>query len=63
MAFNEKNRDRVMPHFAQEHMARAAAKGGLDSKEYLDALDNAGRDFVCWHGVERAEADCDGVCV
>ncbi len=61
MAFNEKNRDRVMPHFAQEHMARAAAKGGLDSKEYLDALDNAGRDFVCWHGVERAEADCDGL--
>ncbi|MEO7253275.1 MAG: amidase, partial [Casimicrobium sp.] len=24
MAFNEKNRDRVMPYFAQEHMARAA---------------------------------------
>ena len=40
MAFNEKNRERVMPHFAQEHMLRAAAKGGLDSKEYLDALAN-----------------------
>lgn len=40
MAFNEKNRDRVMPYFAQEHMARDAAKGGLDSKKYLDALAN-----------------------
>jgi len=27
-----------MPHFGQELFVRAEAKGGLDSKEYLDAL-------------------------
>ena len=32
MAFNEKNRDRVMPHFAQEHMMRAAAKAGWTAR-------------------------------
>lgn len=32
MAFNEKNRDRVMPHFAQEHMMRAAAKVGWTAR-------------------------------
>jgi amidase len=36
--FNEKNRSREMPFFGQEHFLRAEAKGGLDSKEYLDAL-------------------------
>ena len=38
--FNEKNRDREMPYFAQEFFLRADAKGGLDSQEYLDALAN-----------------------
>jgi amidase len=38
--FNEKNRDREMPYFGQEFFIRAEAKGGLDSKEYLDALAN-----------------------
>ena len=38
--FNEQNRAREMPFFAQEHFLRAEAKGGLDSKEYLDALAN-----------------------
>ena len=38
--FNERNRAREMPFFAQEHFLRAEAKGGLDSKEYLDALAN-----------------------
>jgi amidase len=38
--FNEKNRAREMPFFGQEHFLRAEAKGGLDSKEYLDALAN-----------------------
>ncbi len=40
IAFNEKNRDRVMPYFDQELFIRAEAKGGLDSKEYRDALAN-----------------------
>lgn len=53
MAFNEKHRDRVMPHFAQEHMARAAAKGGLDSKEYLDALANNLK-FSREEGIDKA---------
>ena len=38
--FNEQNRAREMPFFGQEHFLLAEAKGGLDSKEYLDALAN-----------------------
>ena len=38
--FNEQNRSRELPFFGQEHFLRAEAKGGLDSKEYLDALAN-----------------------
>ncbi len=56
IAFNEKNRDRVMPHFAQEHMQRAAAKGGLDSKEYLDALANNHK-FSREEGIDKALKD------
>ena len=38
IAFNEAHKDKVMPYFGQEHFLNAAKKGGLDSKEYLDAL-------------------------
>lgn len=38
--FNERHRDREMPYFGQEYFLRADAKGGLDSREYLDALAN-----------------------
>ena len=38
--FNEQHRDREMPFFGQEYFLRAEAKGGLDSKEYLEALAN-----------------------
>jgi amidase len=38
--FNEKNRARVMPYFAQELFLRAEAKGPLTEKTYLDALAN-----------------------
>jgi amidase len=38
--FNEKHRDRELAFFGQEHFLRAVSKGGLDSKEYLDALAN-----------------------
>lgn len=40
IAFNEKHRDREMPFFGQEHFVNAQAKGGLESREYLDALAN-----------------------
>ena len=36
--FNEKNKDRVMPYFGQEHMETAQKKGSLHEKKYLDAL-------------------------
>ncbi len=36
--FNDKNRERELKYFGQEHFLRAEAKGGLDSKEYLEAL-------------------------
>jgi amidase len=36
--FNEKNRERVMPIFGQERMLQAQAKGSLNSKKYLKAL-------------------------
>ena len=38
VAYNEKNKKKVMPYFGQEHFIAAAAKGGLDSQEYIDAL-------------------------
>jgi len=38
IAFNEANKDKVMPYFGQEHFINAQKKGGLDAKEYLDAL-------------------------
>ena len=56
MAFNEKNRDRVMPYFQQETIVRAVAKGGLDSKEYLDALANNLK-FARTEGLDKALAD------
>ena len=36
--FNEANRDVEMPYFGQEIFLQAQKKGGLESKEYLDAL-------------------------
>jgi amidase len=36
--FNERNRDREMAYFGQDLFLKAERKGGLDSKEYLDAL-------------------------
>jgi len=37
--FNEKNREKEMPYFGQDFFLKAQAKGGLDSKEYIDALE------------------------
>jgi len=38
IAFNEKNRAREMPRFGQDLFLKAAAKGPLTEKAYLDAL-------------------------
>ena len=38
IAFNERDKAREMPYFAQELMIRAQAKGPLTEKKYLDAL-------------------------
>jgi amidase len=38
IAFNEANADEVMPHFGQELLEMAEAKGPLTDTEYLDAL-------------------------
>jgi amidase len=38
--FNDKHHDKEMPYFAQEHLVGAQAKGGLDTKDYQEALAN-----------------------
>jgi amidase len=37
--FNDRNRDKEMPYFGQDIFTKAEAKGGLDSKEYTDAVE------------------------
>ena len=54
--FNEKNRDREMKYFGQEHFIRAEAKGGLDSKEYLEALANC-RKLSREEGIDKIIAE------
>jgi amidase len=41
--FNEKNRERVMPFFGQEHMLKAQAKGPLTEEAYVKALEKMHR--------------------
>jgi amidase len=53
IAFNEKNRDKVMPYFGQERFIVAQAKGDLTSKEYLDALANNHR-YSREEGIDQA---------
>lgn len=38
IAFNKKNEDQAMPYFKQETLESSEKKGGLDSKEYKDAV-------------------------
>jgi amidase len=38
VAYNEEHREKVMPYFGQEHFLAAVKKGGLDAKEYQEAL-------------------------
>ncbi|HUQ29081.1 MAG TPA: amidase [Usitatibacter sp.] len=52
IAFNEANHAKVMPHFGQEHFINAQKKGGLDAKEYLDALAN-NRNLSRANGIDK----------
>jgi amidase len=40
IAFNQRHAPRELRHFGQEYLIRANAKGGLDGKDYLEALAN-----------------------
>ncbi len=40
IAFNLQHKDQELRFFGQEFLTRAQAKGGLDSKDYIDALAN-----------------------
>jgi amidase len=56
IAFDEKNRDREMRFFGQELFLQAKEKGGLDGKEYLDALEKCRR-ITRAEGIDRTLAD------
>jgi amidase len=56
IAYNEEHKDRVMPYFGQEHFVNAQKKGGLDSKEYLEAIANNHR-FSRAEGIDKALND------
>ncbi len=43
IAFNERNTDKEMPFFGQEHFLEAQEKGPLTDKAYLDALERCRR--------------------
>jgi len=53
IAFNERNRERVLPFFGQEHMVKAAGKGDLKTQEYLDALASNHR-YSREEGIDKA---------
>jgi amidase len=56
IAFNEREHAREMPHFGQELLAMAQARGGLDSAAYRDALAKARR-ATRDDGIDRALAE------
>jgi amidase len=52
IAFNQQHADRELPHFGQEYLERAQAKGGLDEQAYLDALAN-NRRYAREEGIDQ----------
>jgi amidase len=56
IAFNERERARQMPHFGQEILVMAEARGGLDSAVYRDALAKAQR-AAREDGIDKALAE------
>ncbi len=55
IAFNERNRDRVMPYFEQEHFYAAQRKGPLTEKVYQNALETNHR-LSREEGIDKALA-------
>jgi amidase len=53
IAFNERERAREMPHFGQELLVMAEARGGLDSTVYREALAK-GRRITRDEGIDKA---------
>jgi len=58
IAFDEREKAREMPYFGQELFLRAQAKGGLDSKEYQEAL-ATNRKLSRAEGIDKALAEND----
>jgi amidase len=56
IAFNDKHAAREMPYFGQEHLVAAQAKGGLDSREYKEALANNLR-YSREEGIDKVMAE------
>jgi amidase len=56
IAFNERHREREMPHFEQELPVMAEARGGLDSAVYREALASARR-LTREEGIDKAVAE------
>jgi amidase len=56
IAFDERQKDREMRFFGQELFAKAQAKGGLDSKEYLDSLEKCRR-ITRAEGIDKVLAE------
>jgi amidase len=56
VAWNLAHADVSMPHFAQEDLVKSAAKGGLDSKEYTEALAN-NRRYAREEGIDKIMAE------
>jgi len=56
IAFNERERAREMPHFGQELLVLAEARGGLDSAAYREALAK-GRRSAREEGIDKALAE------
>jgi amidase len=52
IAFNQQHADKELPHFGQEYLERAQAKGGLDEQAYLDALAN-NRRYAREEGIDQ----------
>jgi amidase len=52
IAFNDQHEDRVMPWFGQEIFTLSQAKGGLDAKEYRDAVAKCHR-LAAVAGIDR----------
>ncbi len=56
IAFNRQHAARELRHFGQEHLEHAESKGGLDSKEYVEALAQCRR-YARAEGLDKVIAE------